>query len=144
MKIANRCFENVAQFRYFGTTVTNQNLICEKIKRRLNSGNACYHSAQNLLSSRLLSKNIKLRIYKSVNLPAVFYGCETWSVTLRDMFSILSRPALGSTRPPIKWVPGLFPGVKRQGREADHSPPTSAEVKKMWIYTSTPLYVFMA
>jgi hypothetical protein len=48
-------------------------------------------------------------------------------------FFISSRPALGSTQPPIKWVPG----VKRQGREADHSPPTSAE-KKMWIYTSTP------
>jgi hypothetical protein len=38
----------------------------------------------------------------------------------------------------------FFPGVKRQGREADHSPLTSAEVKKMWIYTSTPQYVFMA
>jgi hypothetical protein len=59
-------------------------------------------------------------------------------------FSISSRPALGSTQPPIKWVPGLFPGVKWQGREADHSPPTSAEVKKMWIYTSTLLYIFMA
>jgi hypothetical protein len=55
-------------------------------------------------------------------------------------FSISSRSALGSTQPPTKWVPG----VKRQGREADHSPPTSAEVKKVWIYTSTPLYVFMA
>jgi hypothetical protein len=55
-------------------------------------------------------------------------------------FSIASRPALGSTQPPLKWVPG----VKREGREADHSPPTSAEVKKMWIYTSTPPYVFMA
>jgi hypothetical protein len=59
-------------------------------------------------------------------------------------FSISSRPALGSTQPPIKWVGGPFPGVKWQGREADHSPPTSAEVKKMWIYTSTPQYVFMA
>jgi hypothetical protein len=39
---------------------------------------------------------------------------------------------------------GSFPGVKRPGREADHSPPASAEVKKMWIYTSTPPYVFMA
>jgi hypothetical protein len=55
-------------------------------------------------------------------------------------FSISSRLALGSTQPPIKWVPG----VKRQEREADHSPPTSAEIKKVWIYTSTPLYVFMA
>jgi hypothetical protein len=51
----------------------------------------------------------------------------------------------GPTQPPIQWVPGaLSPGAKRQGREADHSPPTSAEVKKMWIYTITPPYAFMA
>jgi hypothetical protein len=60
IKIANRSFENVSQFRYLGTTVTNQNLIQEEIKRRLNSGNACYHSVQNLLSCRLLSKNLKI------------------------------------------------------------------------------------
>jgi ribosomal protein S2 len=47
IKIANRCFENVAQFRYLGTTVTNQNLIQEEIKRRLNPGNAFYRSLQN-------------------------------------------------------------------------------------------------
>jgi hypothetical protein len=56
IKTANRCFENVAQLRYLETTATNQNLIQEEIKRRLNSGNACYHSVQNLLSFRLLSK----------------------------------------------------------------------------------------
>jgi hypothetical protein len=56
IKLANRSFENVLQFKYLGTTVTNQNLILEELKRRLNSGNACYHSVQNLLSSRLLSK----------------------------------------------------------------------------------------
>jgi hypothetical protein len=56
-----------------------------------------------------------------------------------------SRPALGHTESPIQWIPGaLFPGVKRQEREADHSSPTSAEVKKIWIYTSTPPYAFMA
>jgi hypothetical protein len=69
----------VSQFKYLGTTVTNQNFIQEKIKRRLNSGNACYHSVQILLSSRLLSKNIKIRI-----LPVVPYGCETWSLALRE------------------------------------------------------------
>jgi hypothetical protein len=52
--------------------------------RRLSSGNACYHSVQNLLSSRLLSKNLKIRIYKTIVLPVVFYGCETWSLTLRE------------------------------------------------------------
>jgi hypothetical protein len=56
-------------------------------------------------------------------------------------FSTSPRPALVSTQPPIQWVPGpLSPGVKRPAREADHSPPTNAEVKKMWIYTSTPPY----
>jgi hypothetical protein len=53
--------------------VTNQNLIQEEIQRRLNSGNACYHSVQNLLSSRLLSKNLKIRIYKTITLPAVLF-----------------------------------------------------------------------
>jgi hypothetical protein len=65
-------------------TTTNQNLIQEKIKRRLNSGNACYHSVQTLLSSRLLSKNLKFKIYRMIILPVVLYGCETWSLTLRE------------------------------------------------------------
>jgi hypothetical protein len=65
-------------------TVTNQNLIEEEIKRRLNSGNACYHSVQKLLSSCLLLKNVKVRTYKNVILPVVQYGCETWSLTLRE------------------------------------------------------------
>jgi hypothetical protein len=62
--------------KMWGTTITNQNLIQEEIKRRLNSGNACYHSVRNLLSSRLLSKNL-IRIYKTIILPVVLYGCET-------------------------------------------------------------------
>jgi hypothetical protein len=84
IKIGNRLFENVSQFKYLGTTVTNQNLIQEEIKRRLNSGNACYHSIQNLLSSHLLMKNLKIRIYKTIILSVVLYGCETWSLTLRE------------------------------------------------------------
>jgi hypothetical protein len=64
-------------------TITNENLIHEEIKRRLNSGNAWYHSVQNLLSSRLLAKHVKVRIYKALILPVVLYGCETWSQTLR-------------------------------------------------------------
>jgi len=56
--------------------------IQEKIRSRLKSGNACYHSAQNLLSSSLLSKNIKIKMHRTVVLPVVLYGCETWSLTL--------------------------------------------------------------
>jgi hypothetical protein len=61
------------------------------------------------------------------------------------LFFTSSRPALGSTQPPIRSVPRVLPlEVKRPGHEADHSPPVSAEVKKTWIYTSTPPYAFMA
>jgi hypothetical protein len=84
IKIAKRSFENVSQFKYLGTTVTNQNLIQEEIKRRLNSGNVCYYSVQNLLSSFLLSENLKIRIYTMMILPVVLYGCETWSLKLRE------------------------------------------------------------
>jgi hypothetical protein len=58
--------------------------IHEEIKSRLNSANACYHSVQSLLSSRLLSRNVKVKIYKTTILTVVLYGCETWSLTLRE------------------------------------------------------------
>jgi hypothetical protein len=74
----------VAQFRYLGKTIRNQNLVEEEIKRRFISGNACYYSVQNLLSSRLLSKNIKIRIVECIILPVVLYGYVAWSLTLRE------------------------------------------------------------
>jgi hypothetical protein len=77
----------VEQFKYLGTTVTNQNLIWEEIKMRLNSGSACYHSVQNLLPSCLLLKKVKIRIYKTISLSMVLYGSETWSLTLREEHS---------------------------------------------------------
>ena len=61
-----------------------QNSIQEEIKSRLKSGNDCCHSVQNLLASSLLSKNIKIKIYRNIILPVVVYGCETWSLTLRE------------------------------------------------------------
>jgi len=84
VRIDNSTFERVEEFKYLGTTFTHQNSIPEEIKDRLRSGNACYHSVQNLLSSRLLSKNLKIKIYITIILPNVLYGYETWSLTLRE------------------------------------------------------------
>jgi hypothetical protein len=78
IKMANRSFAGVAKFRCPGTTLTYQKCMNEDIKSRLKSGNACYHSVQGLLSSSLLSRNLKVKIYKTLILPAVLYGCETW------------------------------------------------------------------
>ena len=74
-------FERVEELTYLVTTVANQNSIQEEIKIRLK---ACYPSVQNLLSSSLLSKNIKIKMYGTIILPVVLYGCETWSLTLRE------------------------------------------------------------
>jgi hypothetical protein len=78
IRIANELFENMAKVKYLETMLTNQNDIHDEIKSRLSSGNACYHSVQNILSS------LKIKIYKTVILPVVLYGCETWSLTLRE------------------------------------------------------------
>jgi hypothetical protein len=65
-------------------------------------------------------------------------------VMVKNFLYSTSSPTLGTNQPPNKWITGaLSTGAKRQGREADHSPPISAEVKKMWIYTSTPSCAFM-
>jgi hypothetical protein len=84
IRISNESFENVVKFKYLGMTLTNKNDIHDEIKSRLNSGNACYYSVQNLSSSCLISKNLRTKIYKTVILPVVLYGCETWSLALRD------------------------------------------------------------
>src|SRR5215469_7296138 len=84
MKIDNCSIERVEEFKYLGTTLTDHNSIQEEIKSRLKLGNACYYSVQNLLSSSLLSKNLKTKIYRTIILPIVLYGCETWSLTLRE------------------------------------------------------------
>jgi hypothetical protein len=74
----------MSQFRYLGMAVTSRNLIQEDIKMRLNSGNACYHSVQNLLPSRRLSKYVKSSLFNTIILPVFLNGCETWSLTLRE------------------------------------------------------------
>ena len=77
-------FERVEEFKYLGTTLTNKNSIQQEIKSRLKPGYACYYSVQNLLSSSLLSKDLKIKIYRAIILSVVLYGCETWSLTLRE------------------------------------------------------------
>jgi hypothetical protein len=83
INIAYRSFENVAKFKFLAT-LSDQNHMHEEIKSRINSGNACYDSVQRLLSSRLLSRNLKVKIYKTIILPVVLYESDTWSLTLKE------------------------------------------------------------
>ena len=76
MKIDNSFIESVEEFKYLGTMLTNQNSIQEEIKSRLKLEDACYYSVQNLFFSSLLSKNLKIKIYRTLILPVVLYGCE--------------------------------------------------------------------
>jgi hypothetical protein len=99
----------VEEFKFLGKNVANQFHILEEIKSRLMSGNACYHLAQNLLSSCLLSKSLKIKIYRTITLPVVLYGCETWSFILREERrhrlsenSVLSR-IFGPKRDEVTW-----------------------------------------
>ncbi|KAJ4445973.1 hypothetical protein ANN_12659 [Periplaneta americana] len=84
IKIEDLSFEEVEKFKYLGAAVTNINYTREEIKRRINMGTAYYYSVEKLLSSSLLSKNLKVRIYKTIILPVLLYGCETWTLTLRE------------------------------------------------------------
>ena len=92
-----------------GTTLKNKNSVQEEIKSRLKSGSACYHSVQNLLSSSLLSKNIKMKIYRTTILPVVLYGCEIWSLTLREKSRLMVfenrvlRRIFGPRRDEVTW-----------------------------------------
>jgi hypothetical protein len=75
-KIGNGTFERVEEFKYLGTTMSNQNSIHEVIKGRMRSAIACYHSVQNLLSSSLLSINLKIKIYRNIILHVFCMGVK--------------------------------------------------------------------
>ena len=77
IKNDNSFITTVEEFKYLGATLTNQNSIQEEMKSRLKSGNVFYHSVQNLLSSSLLSKILNIKIYRTIILPLVLYGCES-------------------------------------------------------------------
>jgi hypothetical protein len=81
LNVTNTSIENVGISKYFGMTITNQNHIDGKIRNRLKSGNNSYHSVQKRLPSQLLSKDVKIKIYKTI-LPVLLYECETLSLTL--------------------------------------------------------------
>jgi hypothetical protein len=85
VKIDNNSIERVDEFKYLGATLTDQSSIQEEIKSILKLGKACYNLVQNVLSSRLLSKNLKIKIYRTIIVPIVLYGCETWSLRLREV-----------------------------------------------------------
>jgi hypothetical protein len=84
VKIDNSSIESVEEFKYLGTTLTDQKSVQEEIKIKLKLWNACYWPVQNLLSSSLLSKNLKIKIHRTLILPVVLYGCENWSLTVRE------------------------------------------------------------
>jgi len=84
VRIDNCTFERMEEFKYLVTTLTNQNSIQKEMKSKLKPWNACYPSVQNLLSSSLLSKNLKIKVYRIIILPLVLCGCQTWSLTLRE------------------------------------------------------------
>ena len=84
MKMDNSSIERVEEFKCLGTTLTNQNSIQEEIMCSLNLRNASYYSVQNISSSSLLNKTLKIKKYRNIILPVVLYGCETWSLTLRE------------------------------------------------------------
>jgi len=78
----------VEEFECLGTTLTDQNCLQEEVKRRMKSGNVCYHSMQNVLSFSFISKNLKNMIYRTIILPIGLNGCETWSLTKREEYRL--------------------------------------------------------
>jgi len=102
------CYNTATNFKYFGRTRTHQNSINEEIKSRVKSGNAFYHSVQNLLYFCSLSKNIKINIHRTIIFPVILHGCETWSVILGRVFEnkVLEK-IFGPKRDEVTW------GVKK-------------------------------
>jgi hypothetical protein len=111
-RLCFRLFECVEEFKYFVTLLINQNCIHEEIKRRLKSGNICYRSLHNRLSSSLLPININKITHRNIILPVV-YGCETWSVTLRKQHKL--RAFENTALQKIFWRKG----ARKQGSRED-------------------------
>jgi hypothetical protein len=127
-KIGNKSSERVEQFKYLGTTLTHQISVHGEIKSRLKSGNTYYHSTQILLSSSILSKN-KTKMYRSIIMPVVLYGCNTWCLNrlvarrsffrfrreVRDFSVMEIVQTAWPTQRPIQWAPEGLVGVTLLG-----------------------------
>jgi hypothetical protein len=116
-------------------TVTNQILIQEEIKKRLNSGDACYYLVQNLLSFRPPSNNIKIRIYKTIIFPVVLYGCDTSSLTLREeprLRVFENRVLKRICRPKRDEVTGGWKKLHNEELHNFHSSPSIIRRTKSW------------
>ena len=87
-------YEKLKTLQLLSSLLTNQNSTHKEIKFRLKAGNSCYYSVQTLYFFRLLSKNLRIKIYKTIILPVVLYGCETWSLTLRKEHRVLENRIL--------------------------------------------------
>jgi hypothetical protein len=109
IKIANRLFENVSQFKYFETTLTNQNLIQEEIKRRLNYANAFYHSFQNHSSSCLLISFKYIYIYPRSQLR--IYWCY-FSLSSKHVSAPSGQPSSGEIQLYISRKPSLLQRIR--------------------------------
>jgi hypothetical protein len=126
MKIDNSSFARVVQFEYLGVNLTNQNSNQKEIKNRLKSENACYCSVRNLLPSTLLSKYIKIKIYRTIIMSVVLYGFETWLLILKYECK-LRFLRIGLKLP----VPVSTPGFETASKVL------SAQSANSWLGTST-------
>ncbi|KAJ4444272.1 hypothetical protein ANN_06064 [Periplaneta americana] len=128
IKIEDLSLEYVEKFKYLGGTVTDINDTREEIKHRINMGNACYCSVEKLLSTSLLSKNLKVRIYKTVILPVVLYGCETWTLTLRKEQGLR---VFENKSPDLNPIEHLWDELHRRLRSREMRPTSTVQLSVM-------------
>lgn len=104
IQIDNHTIEEVSEFKYLGSTITNNNETSEEIKTRIAAGNKSFYVLKNIFQSRNTSRNIKKRIYKTIIKPVVTYGSETWILKMEDQenLCIFERKILRRIYGPIK------------------------------------------